>query len=464
MGATASSIPLTPQQTMLPTSQNSSPVTSPNKVVSHEDERIPYPSPESHYQFHELEPYAEDENGDSHIKDEDMSDVLSSVEETLEDGQEEAQSPWKVVHLGAGVMKFYTSSEVGSLHDDSDSDEDDLAMGNVADDSYDANDRYANLDVDEKRQQEELLEAAEKPEEEEFDMAAFMNDQWARGRKMIANGWKHDTVDAYLLIERRERVVLFPDSWRSQFPQFPADLFSNRSDPDAGLLRALTPCYDTTMKWAITKFFELGPRVRDNLGREKHSFYKRRPEGLVEQHVKHYAKMAYKDVGIERDVRKKHIPELFTFASAMYDTTSEILEEMIVEKLRRRADRVVDLLRITEHTPKESIEAATRSIHGREPTLYHHRGEYYLYEPPTLYGIVSKQTVFALVAYEPLGVVDNVRQMAWFQLSKDVFDVWNCIALALMIIWCRHHMLNILELLPKPNNDEAKMEVNDRHL
>lgn len=450
--ATASSSPLKQQQKMLPTPQNSSPVNSPTKAVDHEDERIPYPSPESHRNFVDLEPYAEDEE---------MSDVLSSIEEGLEEEHGGEQAAWKTVHLGNGVMKFYTSSEVDSLYDASEEEEANFAARDGADESYNANDRYANLDVTERRRQEELLELAEGPGEEEFDMKAFLADQLRRGRKMVEDGWNEDTVDAYLLIERRERVVLFPDSWRSQFPQFPADLFSNRCDPDDGILRALNPCYDTTMKWAITKFLELGPRVRDNLGRNNHSFYKRRPEGLVEQHVKQYAKWAYKDVGIERYVRKKHIPELFTFASAMYNTTPKTLERMILDKLRRRADQVVDLLRITEHTPKESVEAASTSIDGRPPTLYHHRGESYLYEPPTLYGIVSKRTVFGLVAYEPLGVLDNTRQMAWFHLSKDVFDVWNCIALAFMIVWCRDHMLNMLQVLPEPVYDEAEMEVDD---
>lgn len=446
---------------MLPTPQNSSPVKSPTKAIDQDDDRNPYPSPESQRNFAALEPYAEDEEDDVCVKDEDMSDVLSSIEEDEEQGLE--QSPWKAVHLGDGVMKFYTSSEVESLYDASEEDDDDLAARVGADDSYDANDRYANLDVNEKCRQEELLKVAENSEEEEFDMKAFIQDQVNRGHAMMRDGWKYDTVELYLLIERRERVVLFPDSWRSQFPQFPADLFANRFDPDAGLLRAVTPCYDTTMKWAITKFLELAPRVRGNLN-GNHSFYKRRPEGLVEQHVKQYAKMAYKDVGIERDVRKKHIPELFTFASSMYGTKSEVLAEMILHKLRRRADRVVDLLRITEHTPVEAVKAAATGIDGRPPTLYHHNGESYLLEPPTLYGIMSKRTVFALVAYEPLGVLDDTRQMAWFHLSKDVHDVWNCIALAVMIIWCRDHMLDMLQALPEREYDEAEMEVDDGDL
>lgn len=450
---TASSIPLTPQRSAPPTPQNSSPVTSSAKELDHDVERIPYPSPESHRNFNELEPYAKEEDDDVYIKDEDMSDVLPSIEE---EGEE--QATWRAEHVGDGVMRFYQSSEADSSYDT-----DEGEAGEI-DESYDANDRYANLDIGEKRRQEEQLRAAENPEEDEFDMAAFLQDQVRRGQKMVDHGWNRETVNAYMLIERREREILFPDSWRSQFPQFPADLFSNRCNPDAGLLRALTPNRDTTMKWAITKFLEMAPRVRNSSRPNGHTFYKRRPEGLVEEHIKQYAKMAYKDAGLERDVRKKHIPELFTFASAIYGTEMEVLEYMILQKLRRRAAQVLDLLRITKATPSEAVDAAASSIDGRPPTLFAHGGQYYLYEPPTIYGFVNLKTVCALVAYEPLGTTITLRQIAVFELHKDVYDVWNCIALALVVIWCRDIMLDLQEVLPEREYDDEEMEVDDEDL
>ncbi|QDS73227.1 hypothetical protein FKW77_003869 [Venturia effusa] len=475
MGATASSIPLTPPgsarpmspRSVFPKPQDSSPVTPLNKNAVHNLERNPYanpyPTPESHSRSLDLVPCHEDEKDDAIVKDEDMSDIFPSIE----DDEGDDQTSWRVVHLANGEVKFYTSSEVESLadvHDDEKEDEEEedhndngLNIGDGAKDSH------VKLDCEERRRQEELLNAAENPQEE-FDMAAFMAAQKRRGKEKLQEGWQKDTVEAFLLIERREREVHFPDSWRSQFPQFPADLFANRSNPDAGLLRAYTPRFETTMKWAITKFLEMGPRVRDNSSPNNHSFYKRRPEGLVEQHVKQYAKMAYKDGGIERDVRTGHVPELFTFASAWYDTTPESLAKDILHKLRLLADQVVDLLRITEHTPAEAVELAASSIDGRDPTLFHHNGQYYLYEPPTLYGIVSKSTVVSLVAYEPLGLMDDTREIAYFHLSKDVYDVWNCIALAVMIMWCRDHMLNMLQVLPEPEYDEVDMEVDDSDL
>lgn len=409
----------------------------------------------------ELSPHATE--SDFENKDRDQFKIQAEKgcedDEEEEEGEEgEEQATRRAEHIKDDVMGFYQSSEADSSYDS-----DEGEAGEI-DESYDANDRYANLDIGEKRRQEEQLRAAENPEEDEFDMAAFLQDQVRRGQKMVDHGWNRETVNAYMLIERREREILFPDSWRSQFPQFPADLFSNRCSPDAGLLRALTPNRDTTMKWAITKFLEIAPRVRNSSRPNGHTFYKRRPEGLVEEHIKQYAKMAYKDAGLERDVRKKRIPELFTFASAMYGTGMEVLEYMILQKLRRRAARVLDLLHITKATPSEAVDAATSSIDGRPPTLFAHGDQYYLYEPPTIYGFVNLKTVCALVAYEPLGTTITLRQIAVFELHKDVYDVWNCIALALVVIWCRDIMLDLQEVLPRREYDEVEMEVDGEDL
>lgn len=455
MGATTSS-PLPPSA--LPTPPNSSPI----KLIDEASvvERILYPSLESHCEFNHEAACVEDDHVP--IKDEPMSDdIIPSIEK---DEQEEEWAQWRAEHAGSGVVRFFLGYEDGSPYGDHEEEAENLDDSNLhdsnLDNSYDANECFADLDVDDKRQQEEQLKAAEQAGEEEgFDLAAFLDDQRRRGWRMVQkDGWSEDTVEAYMLIERRDHETLFPDSWRSQFPQFPADLFCDRHRTDTGLLGPLTPSRDTTMKWAITKFLEMAPRVRDNSRPDGHTFYKRRPEGLVEEHVKQYAKMVYKDAGLERDVRKRHIPTLFTFASAMYGTEPHVLEAKIRRKLRRRASRVLSLLRITKNTPISAIEAAKSA---QSPTLFRHNGEYYLYEPPTLYGIVTAQTVSALVAYEPLGDSGCIRQMAFFHLSKDAFDVWNCIALALMVIWCRNHMLNMQDILPEQIGDEMDTAVDE---
>jgi hypothetical protein len=426
----------------LPTPPSSSLI----KPVDHGVGRVPYPSPESSRGF-DVDQSAEDD--DIHIKDEPMSEILPSIEEECD----EDETYWKAEHVRDGTMRCFQTKE--DMRDDSSSYS---IEGNDLEDSYDANERYANLDIEENRQQEAQLQAAEQTGEAEFDLEAFLEEQKRRAPKMVQEGWKPDTVEAYMLIERRDYEILFPDSWRCQFPQFPAAIFCDRNRTDNGLLGPLTKNRDTTMKWAITKFLELAPRIRDNSRPSGHTYYKRRPEGLVEDYIKRYAKMVYKDAGLERDVRKKHLPTLFTFASAMYGTPPNVLEAKILYKLRRRAARVVNLLRVTDETPFKSIDAAEKS-----ETLFEHDGEYYLYEPPTLYGIVSSQTVSALVAYEPLAETECIRQMAFFHFSKDVFDVWNCIALALMIIWCRDHMLNMMTVLPD-HSDEIETDFDDDDL
>jgi hypothetical protein len=430
MGTAISSLSASSPST-LPTPPNSSPA----RPFEHGVERLPYPSPESHRGID----FEHDDDDEIKIKDEPMSDILPSIEE------EELRPHRQAEHVGDGIVRFFkTEGEMLDDSSDDDIEEDDL------NNSYDANQSYADLDIDEERLQNAQLQAAEKPAEEEFDYAAFLEGQRKEAAKMAENGWKADTVELYMLLDRRCYEILFPDSWRSQFSLFPAEIFCDRTCSDPALLGPLTENRDTTMKWAITKFLEMAPRVRDNSRPGGHTYYKRRPEALVEDHVKHYAKMVYKDAGLERDVRKKYIPTLFTFSSAMYSTNTNILEAKILYKLRRRANRVLNLLLVTDDTPVECIDAAEKA-----ETLFKHDGEYFLIEPPTLYGIISSQMISALVAYEPLAEKECLRQMVFFRHYKDVYDAWNCIALALMIIWCRDRMLDMKEVLPDHSEEMA---------
>lgn len=63
------------------------------------------------------------------------------------------------------------------------------------------------------------------------------------------------------------------------------------------------------------------------------------------------------------------------------------------------------------------------------------------------------QTVVALVGYEALSSRDGLRTIAFFHFSKPQFDVWNSMALAMLVVYCRDHMLRIQSRIPALEED-----------
>ena len=141
------------------------------------------------------------------------------------------------------------------------------------------------------------------------------------------------------------------------------------------------------------------------------------------------------------------------FAAGHNNLRTDRLEDIVLRRLKARSEQLLELLRVD----------AVESLIGPDDQtdIFFHDSEGYLYEPPTLYGIVVKEAVVALVAYEPLSNRDAFRTIAFFHLSKPHYDVWNALALAMVMIHCRNHLLKIKERLPEGMYEEVEAEVED---
>ena len=74
-------------------------------------------------------------------------------------------------------------------------------------------------------------------------------------------------------------------------------------------------------------------------------------------------------------------------------------------------------------------------------------------EVPTLYGVTASHTVMAFVSYAPATEEtqkDQLRLIAMFDFSKEGYDVWNSLALAIFVIHCRNRMMQLKDCLPEP--------------
>ena len=70
-------------------------------------------------------------------------------------------------------------------------------------------------------------------------------------------------------------------------------------------------------------------------------------------------------------------------------------------------------------------------------------GEEYSHDLPTLYGIVIKHTVVAMVTYDVCVPGQEVRFISIFDFSKPDQDVWNGLAVAILVVICRNYLMDL---------------------
>lgn len=278
-----------------------------------------------------------------------------------------------------------------------------------------------------------------------LDLQQKIAEQRAQRQQMLDEGWDIDTVHLYLLIARRGFEQLFPQDWREDFPFWPGNIFTTKSE-DAYLGHMYGSSLAAVRQ--IEKMKDLGIRMR--LSVDHHTTLARRPEGLVETTVRNYIKWSYKDAKLTREVRKKRILPLIEFVSQQPGVRVNQLETIMLKKLRRLAKKQLAILKVENPEPLEyEDEVSPYFFHGTNA---------YIYKPPTLYGIVTAGVVVAVVAYEPSSTRDALRTIGFFQYSKPQYDVWNSLALAILVLFCRDHMLRIQKLLPDFETDTTEEE------
>lgn len=70
-------------------------------------------------------------------------------------------------------------------------------------------------------------------------------------------------------------------------------------------------------------------------------------------------------------------------------------------------------------------------------------GEEFSHDLPTLYGIVIKHTVVAMVTYDVCVPGQEVRSIAMFDFGKPDQDVWNGLAVAILVVICRNYLMDL---------------------
>ncbi|WPH04414.1 Hypothetical protein R9X50_00730500 [Acrodontium crateriforme] len=246
--------------------------------------------------------------------------------------------------------------------------------------------------------------------------------------ELHADGWKGDHITLVHKIMYRGHEPILPDYFKAYFRNVPDTLFA---DDDSGFLAAMPGNSRMWSVKALNKLLELGPRIREAVARENYP-----PEKCTERKLMEYTKWASRNSGL--DV-KRIIPIIAT-VYAQKNSSPETMQHEAIRKLRKLAARYTEALHV-----ETSIEVSPSSTNTTKLAT----------EIPTLYAIIASHTIIALIAYRvelDTGFLDPAHEqegndgtkvVAYFDMSNKNHDVWNCYALAILIVHARNVQLRI---------------------
>jgi len=237
--------------------------------------------------------------------------------------------------------------------------------------------------------------------------------------ELRAHGWDDDHITLVQHIAMRGFEPLLPKHWKFDYRFMPDALFEQ--DDDAFISSVRGDHYRGVM--ALEKLFELGARTRDRVlldGRVT-------PEEQVRRQLTAYMKWAEADAGLDT---RTAIP-LITLEMKPSGTPAAELQENARCKLARLAARYTEAFRV-----RQSIENSPTTDSTSTKLSY---------PVPTLYAFIASHTVVALAAYRHDDPERKVKPVAFFDMKDKDHDVWNALALAIVVCHARNVQVRIAE-------------------
>lgn len=329
------------------------------------------------------------------------SEVAEGEGTEVDDEAEESEEEDEVGDMAAGVsnMKFAKSrSSKGYEYEDSDVEVDETLVVSEADLEYDQGTS---------RRRQIALPTAEAS---------------ARGvstEQLREQGWDDDHITLVQKLAMRGFEPLLPQYWNIDFRFLPDGLFSQ---DDNAFISCLHLRHNRGVK-ALERLLELGGRVRDQL----QSHTSKTPEQQVRIMLKEYLKWSDADAGLDK---KTAIP-ILAIETKPANTEASILQANAKRKLTKLANRYREAFKVSQ-----SIENSPRS----------HASTTLSYPIPTLYAIIASHTLIALVAYRPDEEPEpQIKSVAFFDMKDRDYDVWNALAVAIIVCHVRNVQLRVAE-------------------
>ncbi|KXL45150.1 hypothetical protein M433DRAFT_161581 [Acidomyces richmondensis BFW] len=289
---------------------------------------------------------------------------------------------------------------------------------------FDDTDEDADQDISNIIPEEEWNNSAQK--RRVVDITEEYSNRGISTKELRAQGWCDDHITLVQKIAMRGFEPLMPRYFKDEFTYLPNVLFGN--DDEAFIKTIKTTQGGRSMGYHVLRpLMILGGAVR--IARDNKAV--RTPGEEIIKRVRDYIWRVDKDSGLDTN----HTIPLLAFETKPIGTAAEVMQANILRRMKAlhcKYEKAFSAHKSIELSPSSTSTSTTTKL---------------TYPIPQIYGLVASHTVVVLMAYRPDEAAEEnqVRTVAIFDYQDPGYDVWNSLALAIVVHHCRNLQLRIAE-------------------
>ncbi|KAK6539791.1 hypothetical protein TWF694_009983 [Orbilia ellipsospora] len=244
--------------------------------------------------------------------------------------------------------------------------------------------------------------------------------------EILAQGdWDQSEISLFRRLRRRGREPLLPAPWRLDFATFPEALYSPVGE--RSFICALTPSMEFRGSQALHRLVNVGGQVRDRTEINPSAPV----EPLIYQEIKNFLSWAEKDADIS-------ISSILTVNYSRKKASSKTASERTERKMRVLASDLST--KNKEVSVKATLQVSVSKDDVESPRT-----------PTVVYGVTVYNCVAAISSLGCENTGANVKTLAVLDWTDIGLDIWNAIAVAILIISCRNDILD--------SDEEARLKL-----
>ncbi|KAJ6258957.1 hypothetical protein Dda_5852 [Drechslerella dactyloides] len=245
---------------------------------------------------------------------------------------------------------------------------------------------------------------------------AAADDPEAREREEIAemlaqNDWTSSEIALFKRLRRRGREPLLPAPWRLDFTTFPEPLYAPVGEQS--FICALTPSMEFRGSQALQRLVNIGGYVRDRTEINPSAPV----EPLIYQEIKNFLAWAEKDAEIS----------ISSILTVTFNRSKKGNSKTASERTQRKMKALAEEMR---KRPRRAFTPATENDDDAPRT------------PTAVYGITVYNCVAAISSLSWENEETDVKTLLVLDWTDVGLDIWNAMAIAILIVTCRNDILD----------------------
>ncbi|KAE8146236.1 hypothetical protein BDV25DRAFT_143898 [Aspergillus avenaceus] len=266
-----------------------------------------------------------------------------------------------------------------------------------------------------------------------FDFSAERARRWASAVDLPEGLYNKAEQDIFFRLAMRGFEPIIPRRWRHDFPTLPSTLFADQNDDEPEpLIRALKPTQTYAIK-SLSNLFSLGGRVRD------HRILGLSPEILIKKAIEKYINWALNDVNLHMESETPQLHLVRTLDEGETTLTAVTRLNQRLQSMAIQYNKVMGMTVIgNDHSSADSrIKEEDHVLtENQDPRVY-----------PLLIGflICGHMVTILTLGTDPSSTTNGAdsKFMFNFDLEESGQDVWNSLAIAIIVMKVRDTMLQL---------------------